>query len=275
MRLGTPGMKIGIFPRAAHEDRYNFFSVVGKALNLSFEGREVGDFANLNGILLFSNLEPDLDACRSSGLSILQFHIVGIQQSIETKAITFADSDALHPAFCGQTLDDPSLAEFCQLDSEADILALVDGLPVRARERSREQSLHTVGVDLPGCEPEGFFQQFFRGRSWFAILPLLAFLRDCIPADSWAKAQARASFIIDDPNLHATSYGFVDFRSLARHAERHNYHASIATIPLDMWYTSPAAAVVFRDNPARLPRFSTVLRTLQMKWRRRVRRKAR
>jgi hypothetical protein len=252
MRLGNPDLKIGIFPRIAFKEHHAFLSILGEAIGLNFEAREVGDFAGLTGILVFSDSECDVDACRSSGLSLLQFHIAGLQRPVETKTITFANSDALHPSFRGQTLDDPSLTGFHRLDRDADILARIDGLPVWARERSRERSLHTVGIDLPGCAPDGFFQQFFRGRAWFAVLPLLAFLRDCIPTDSWAKAEARASFIIDDPNLHATSYGFVDFRNLARHAEQHNYHASIATIPLDMWYTNATAAATFRDNRTRL-----------------------
>ena len=142
MRLGTPGMKIGIFPRAALEDRRNFFSVVGKALGLRFEGRDFGDFSDLGGILLFSDLPSDLDSCRSSGLSILRFHIAGTQRPIETKTINFPNSDALHPSFRGQNLDDSSLSKFCRLDRDADILARIDGLPVWARERSHEQSLH-------------------------------------------------------------------------------------------------------------------------------------
>ena len=252
MRLGIPGLKIGIFPRTAREERRSFFCILGKALDLSFEARNEGDFANLAGVLLFSDSPSDLDACRASGLSVLQFHISGSQQATRTKIVKFTTSDALHAGFSGQTLCDPSLMSFCPLKKEQGVLASIDGYQVWTREQLGKQILHTVGIDLPSCVPNGFFNQFFRESSWFKVFPLLTFLKDCLPAFCWLETQARASIIIDDPNLHRTDYGFIDFHNLVRHADRHNYHASIATIPLDMWYTNTAAAATFRDNPKRL-----------------------
>jgi hypothetical protein len=138
------------------------------------------------------------------------------------------------------------------LKKELGVLASIEDFPVWARERLGERSLYTFGIDLPACFPDGFFYQFFQRTRWFAVLPLLIFLRECLPAPYWLKADARASIIIDDPNLHRTKYGFIDFANLVRHADQHNYHASIATIPLDMWYTNLSAANTFRDNPKRL-----------------------
>jgi hypothetical protein len=58
--------------------------------------------------------------------------------------------------------------------------------------------------------------------------------------------------IIDDPNLHWPTYGYVRFAELARHATAHGYHAAMATIPLDLWYANPRAVRVFRESPAQL-----------------------
>ena len=65
---------------------------------------------------------------------------------------------------------------------------------------------------------------------------------------SGSRAEASASFVIDDPNLHAARYGFVHFRHLADHAAANNYHVAFATIPLDMWWASQKAVVAFRES---------------------------
>ena len=252
MRLGTPGLKIGIFPSTAFEERRAFFSILGEALNLTFEARDGSDYANLTGLVLFSDSPSDLETCLASGLSVLHFRISRPQQAVGTKIVNFATSTALHAGFRGQTLSDPSLTTFCPLKKEQGILASIEGLQVWTREQSGNQTLHTVGIELPTCDPDGFFYQFFQHSSWFRVFPLLTFLKDCIPVSCWLETEARASMIVDDPNLHRTEYGFINFRNMVRHADQHNYHVSIATIPLDMWYTSAAAATVFRDNPERM-----------------------
>jgi hypothetical protein len=252
MRLGTPGVKIGVFPSTAFEERRAFFCVLGEALNLTFEARDSRDYDNLSGLFLFSDSQSDLETCRESGLSVLQFSISGPQQSAPTKTVKFATSGAIHASFRGQTFSDESLTMFCPLKLGQEILAWIEGSPVWTREQVGKQSLHTFGIDLPSCGPDGFFYQFFQYTSWFRVVPLLTFLKDCVPASYWLEAEARASIIVDDPNLHRTDYGFIDYRNLVRHADQHNYHIAIAAIPLDMWYTDAAAAAIFRNHPERL-----------------------
>ena len=252
MRLGTPGVKIGVFPSTAFEERRAFFCVLGEALNLTFEARDSRDYDNLSGLFLFSDSQSDLETCRESGLSVLQFSISGPQQSAPTKTVKFATSGAIHASFRGQTFSDESLTMFCPLKLGQEILAWIEGFPVWTREQVGKQSLHTFGIDLPPCGPDGFFYQFFQYTSWFRVVPLLTFLKDCVPVSYWLEAEARASIIVDDPNLHRSDYGFIDFRNLVRHADQHNYHIAIAAIPLDMWYTDAAAAAIFRNHPERL-----------------------
>jgi hypothetical protein len=66
--------------------------------------------------------------------------------------------------------------------------------------------------------------------------------------DGWPAPEPRATFIIDDPNLHHRSYGYIDFEKLANHAEAHNYHATIATVPLDAWYFDRKVVDLFRTH---------------------------
>src|SRR6202022_1582879 len=83
---------------------------------------------------------------------------------------------------------------------------------------------------------------------WFAMVPLLHFVRQLLGPDGWPAPERRASFIIDDPNLHHRSYGYIDFEKLANHASAHNYHATIATVPLDAWYFDRKVVDLFQTH---------------------------
>ncbi|MBA2242284.1 MAG: hypothetical protein H0W04_05270 [Chthoniobacterales bacterium] len=58
--------------------------------------------------------------------------------------------------------------------------------------------------------------------------------------------------MFDDPNLHGSGYGFLDYRTLIEHAAEHNYHAAMATVPFDAWCVSSKAIGLFRTHSARL-----------------------
>ena len=87
----------------------------------------------------------------------------------------------------------------------------------------------------------------FRPGQFSDLLPLLAFIRRYSEAD-WIGPQGSASFVIDDPNLHAVRYGFVHYENLARNADANRYHVAFATIPLDMWWASKKAVRIFRES---------------------------
>jgi hypothetical protein len=84
------------------------------------------------------------------------------------------------------------------------------------------------------------------------MLPLLHFLRELIGPGGWQVAEPRATFIIDDPNFHHRTYGYLDFAKLIRHAEAHNYHATVATVPLDTWYFNRKVVALFRAHRQRI-----------------------
>jgi hypothetical protein len=54
--------------------------------------------------------------------------------------------------------------------------------------------------------------------------------------------------MFDDPNLHWSSYGYIDYEVLTRHAAAHNYHVALAMIPIDTWFTHRATVSLFLEN---------------------------
>lgn len=88
--------------------------------------------------------------------------------------------------------------------------------------------------------------------SFMGMLPLLHFLWQLLGDQGWELPPPRAAFVIDDPNLHWPSYGFLKYRELASHALRHSYHLAFATVPLDGWRVDARAVACIRENPRAL-----------------------
>jgi hypothetical protein len=59
----------------------------------------------------------------------------------------------------------------------------------------------------------------------------------------------RACVMIDDPNLHWMSYGFLRYEKLLAEAKSRGFHVAFATVPLDAWASHPGAVKLFRDHP--------------------------
>ena len=87
-----------------------------------------------------------------------------------------------------------------------------------------------------------------------SLLPLVEFLRGTRAGWRFEPAPIRAAFLIDDPNLHASSYGFLGYAAVADAARRHRFHLACATVPLDAWLARKSAAAWFTgaDNPLSL-----------------------
>ena len=86
---------------------------------------------------------------------------------------------------------------------------------------------------------------------WTGLLPLIMFLRR-MSGEDWVPPPLRACFMLDDPNLHWPTYGFLDYPAIVAAAKKHNYHVAIATIPLDGWFVHSAVGQLFRENTAHL-----------------------
>jgi hypothetical protein len=80
----------------------------------------------------------------------------------------------------------------------------------------------------------------------------MLFLRGLRDDQCWTLPPLQASLIFDDPNLHWSTYGFIDFSHLVTHAATHNYHVSFAMIPLDTWFAHQPTVGLFKTNTERL-----------------------
>jgi hypothetical protein len=246
--LSQPKIRIAVAPATGYELLRRLFSMLSSQLEVSFEPHTPGDYEGLQGLIALSGAAG---AAREGSLHNVSCYEVMFSQPSPVaaqSAITFSSSATVHRAFRGKTLADSSLINFSRVPDSFESLAKVGEQAVWAIEQQGDHDHHYVGVDIPVITEKDFFHNHFRERCWFALVPLLHFLRRLVGPDGWPTPEPRASFIIDDPNLHHRSYGYIDFEKLANHAATHNYHATIATVPLDAWYFDRKVVDLFQTQ---------------------------
>jgi len=131
------------------------------------------------------------------------------------------------------------------------VLARAHGTPVWWCQRGaawRHQTLYAP----PELAAGETLRDHFKAGRFMGLTPLLHFLWQVCGTLESGPRSLRASFVIDDPNLHRPSYGHIHYRDLAQHAVEHGYHLGLATIPIDGWMTSRRAASLLRENEASL-----------------------
>ena len=165
------------------------------------------------------------------------------------RGVEFAPDPLIPAPFRGRTFFEEGGA-IGPLASEegATVLARIGRDVVWTASSARATAYRAGGAPSELGEGEGLRNRLRPGR-YFGLLPLVTFLQ---MATKTAAADLQACFVIDDPNLHALSYGHVLYPTLAEHAERHGYHVAMAMIPLDAWHASRKAVSLFRTRRAQL-----------------------
>ena len=129
----------------------------------------------------------------------------------------------------------------------ATVLASAQRAPVWTLAGGR----HRVASALPELGEEEPLYTLVVDRA-LTLVALVHFLRELTAGAGWATPPLRAAIVFDDPNLRWRSYGFIDFRRLVEHADEHDYHASMAMIPLDAGRPHRPTADLFRRRADRL-----------------------
>jgi hypothetical protein len=130
------------------------------------------------------------------------------------------------------------------------VLARAGRTPVWWQVGDADESLCLSAYPLAELDEQETLRDHLRAGCFMGLLPLLHFLGLVLGARGWTLPPLRASFVIDDPNLHWPSYGFLKYKDLVNHASRHGYHVGLATVPLDGWLINSRAASLVRENPS-------------------------
>jgi hypothetical protein len=237
-----PGGAIFSWPR--------LFATLEAAFGVCFEpaGEQAGAAASI--VLCPGERLPDCGDLADAGVPTLALGGEP-RANAEPERLRLAGSDPVDQRIRGLTvldrLDGPAIGE---LEAEQDVLAHAGRRPVWTRSRGAAP-VHLVSSSLPELEPEQALRDLFGSRS-LALIALVQFLREVTRAEAFEPPPLRAAILFDDPNLRWRTYGYIDYRQLLAHADAHDYHASMAMIPLDRRHQHRATVELFKRRPDRL-----------------------
>ena len=220
-----------------------------------FEPRAAGEYQGLDAVVLIQPGREELQSAKRAGLPVYG-DVEGSEppQGGEGTRIRFADAPTLDWPLRGRQMTHPAPLNLRSIvpGASESAVAFADERPIWVAGKPESPVAYAVSAGLPELKAGEGLRTCLNGSTFMQLLPMVQFLRQVSGSDGWVPPGPRAAFMFDDPNLHGDRYGYVDYRSVAQHASRQNYHVSFATIPLDSWFASGKAAAVFAEHRARL-----------------------
>jgi hypothetical protein len=245
---------VAVVPAHERDRRRVLFDTLEEAFPVRFEGRSVGGLRGADAAVLIA-AGPDADrAVARAGVPSLVARASEPGSGHEDASFELSAQGPLDRRLRGSRIHDPvaGMANAVPAEHGDAVLAARDGIPLwvaRADGGARQDTVAVAPAEL-GPE-EGLRERLQDGRA-LALLPLVCFLREITAELAFRPPPLRASFLMDDPNLHWRSYGHLRYRQLARHADEHGYHVAMAMVPLDGWLAHPGAVRLFRERSDRL-----------------------
>jgi hypothetical protein len=168
--------------------------------------------------------------------------------------LDFVDAELSGISFSRKSFQTTSVVPHSTLSpsAAAKVIASQDKIPIWFLEE-RGGIMHYYSL-IPPKEllPHRALKDFFCAKDFISLFPFLHFLREIQGSSIPVLPPPRASFIIDDPNVRTTKYGFIDYRELISEAREYRYHVNIATIPIDCARASRSAVELFKTNPEQI-----------------------
>ena len=227
--------------RAEYERRPRLFGALEQALPVRFEGRQLGDYRGADAVILLA----EADAPEQIPAGLTSFVATGTSSRELAGTVDMRSSPLMDVGLRGRSLSDRRAGGLKGLSVEGGTVLASCGNEVLW---TTCEAVDRVVLAPDELEPNESLRDALVPGRWLSLLPLVHFLREVTSEVGWNLPPTRAAFIVDDPNLHWWSYGFIDFREVAADAENEGYHVAVATIPLDAWLVHPGVADLFRDR---------------------------
>ncbi len=243
---------IGLFPQGIRAQRPRFFSALERAFGVTFEERDADDLARLQGAVVFGESSSVTDELWLRGISCLA--VPGPRKAPTewtncTARLELAVSPLIHPALRGAHLNDGRAGRVPGLPVSAgdEILASRNGDPLWVTRLKGDASMDRAAVS-PLEPPDGQpLRDQLRQGHFLSLLPLAHFLRGVTVEHAWSYPPVRATFVVDDPNLHWSSYGYLNYPTIVEDARRFGYHVAIGLVPLDGGFVRKEVTELFRE----------------------------
>jgi hypothetical protein len=242
---------IAVRSPAALAARPRLFAALEAAFGVAFRADDPGAPAP-DAVIVIAQ-DPAAAAAAETASSGVPVLVVGDAPDADglVDDVRLSEDDALDSRLRGIVLTDrlagPPLAPVA---GRARVLAAAGAGPVWTRARGAAP-VDTVRCALPELGLDEVLSTLVWRHSVVAAA-LVSFLRSVSQRDGWHAPPVRAAFLFDDPNLRWRSYGFIDYRELADHADAHGYHAAMAMIPLDAGRPHRPTVSLFKRRRDRL-----------------------
>jgi hypothetical protein len=241
---------IAVNPPAALAERPRLFAALELAFPVAFRPSTTAGYPAAVVTLRGASSELRTDGPTGRHLPVILFD----EQSppgVPCGDIHLLAHDAVDRRLRGVTLFGQLPASPLRPGADEEVLA-VEGSAPRWTVTRGAANVQRVAAALPELRPDENLRGALTAGCSIAIVALTHFLRATCAGSDFAPPPLRASIIFDDPNVRRPSYGFIDFRRLVEHADRHNYHAAMAMVPLDAGRAGRAAVSLFKRRPDRL-----------------------
>ena len=247
--------QIGIAATLCTPEMGRLIRALNRAFPIHIEHREPGRLAELDAVIICDGGRDAARAAIKEGISSYSvLHDPDRSGPAAPSMIRFTSSRAVAPCLRDREMsaENASTLRPVEVLSGEEIVASNDRGPVWVSREENGRRHDFVSSALPVLKEGEQLLHYMYERRFLGLLPLIQFLKDLEKEKGWRSPPLRACFQFDDANIHWTSYGHIDYPALYRHAEKHNYHATMAMIPLDTWFTHPRTTRLFREHPDRL-----------------------
>jgi hypothetical protein len=244
---------IGIAAPFDSSGYWKLLDALGETFNVCFKEQILGNDSGIDAWLL-----PEINQNNRHIITSIDhplYAVISSNQSVmcaNSSEVEFSRNPTLASVLRGRQFRTDGTGELKVLPAtwltNVEVLATKAKSPVWAMQKVNGNEHHYVSWKIPQLGNGESLSQYFQKGKFIRLVPLLHFLRRLTEDPRWEPPPLHACFMFDDPNLHWPTYGFIDFAEIAQHAERCNYHASFATIPLDAWFTHRPTASLFKKH---------------------------
>ena len=243
----APRAVVGVCPTLAFHQRRRLFHALERVLPVQFAPRPEGEWRGLQAAILFGENAGFMEQVSAGRLPTFIVEEQCVYAGEAGQMVRFADVGRLDRRLRGQQIESVLTSIGLARNGVDHVDLATTGDRLLWQTSSTAPRVDRVAVSPAELESGESVRDHLRAGRYLQLLPLFDFLRE-ITGYGGPDGPVRATFIIDDPNLHWRSYGYVGFRSLAAHARANGYHVTFATVPLDCWFAWPGAARTFRAN---------------------------
>jgi len=252
------GLRCGLRPTPGQQ---RILAALERAFPVRFEPVDSAAPGNVDGLLA---LDPSaLPQPGRTGVPRLVLHSGAARRTAGTHTddtdapptgeelgpVMLADVSGLARPLRGRAISESTLAgELPPPPAGAAVLASVQGRPVWWQLGEGASELAVSAYPLAELAEGKALRDYMRAGCFMRLLPLVHFIGRLLGADGWRPPPLRASFVVDDPNLHWPSYGFLKYRELVTHARAHGYHLGLATVPIDGWLADRRVTELLAQN---------------------------